>query len=207
MKTEVAPTPSLAELLRWIGDMPAAFAAEPTGFPDGVVSVRAVVCDTYETLAQARPSEALLQAFSATALTKIERNRLRWVLAACWVFWHPFFRQCRFDAEKFKNLMVLDLSDLAAIMPVENLLTDQDRREELARLAMAAVGSSFPDETWDDFKDRLTQVDSIESHRVIAQATIKEKQAREDRAKREKAVRSEMARKAAAEAAAKESRE
>ncbi|MEI6234843.1 MAG: hypothetical protein WCT04_17450 [Planctomycetota bacterium] len=207
MKTEITIPPSLAELLRWIADMPAAFSAEPVGFPNGKIAVRAVVCDLYETVLGERPSEPLLQAFSAAALSKVERNRLRWVLGACWVFWHPFFRQKPFTPDAFKKLMVLDLADLAAVMPADNLLSDQDRREELARLAMAATRTAFPGESWDDFKDRLTQVDSIESHRVIAQATIKEKKAREDRARREREVREEMARKAAAEAAAKESRE
>ncbi len=207
MKTEICIVPSLAEMLRWIAEIPAAFSEDPINFPNGKISVRAVVCDLYETILAQRPDESLLQAFNAVELNKLERNRLRWVLAACWVFWHPFFRQKPFDPKKFRQLMVLDLSDLAAVMPVENLQTDQDRREELARVVLATADSVFSDETEDDFRDRLTQVDSIESHRVIALAKTKEKKAREDRAKREKEVREEMARKAAAEAAAKESRE
>ncbi len=207
MKTEIYNVPPLAEFLRWIAEMPAAFMMEPEGFPDGKVCVRAVVADIHETLFKTRPDDPFLQAFSASPLNKVERNRLRWVLAACWVFWHPYFRERPVDADAFRKLLVLDLSDLAAIVPVENLLNDQDRREELARLAVATTRGSFAGETWEEFKDRLTQVDSIESQRVIAQATIKEKKAREDRARREREVRAEMARKAAEEAAAKTSRE
>ena len=175
MKSEPVPVPPLAELLRWIADIPAAFTEEPAGHPNGKVWVRGVVSDIYETIIKSRPPEDLLQAFYGAPVSKIERNRLRWVLSASWVFWHPYFRQCQIEPKRFRDLMVLDLADLAAIMPVENLLTDQDRREELARLAVATTRASFPGETWEDFKDRLTQVDSIESHRVIAQATLKEK--------------------------------
>ncbi len=207
MNTELPTVPPLAEFLRWISEMPASFQAEPAGFPDGKVPARAVFRDLYETLFKQLPGEEILKSLTPANAGKGERNRLRWGMAACWVFWHPFFRANVKVAKDFCKLFTSDLPDLAGAAPVESLLTDQDRREELARLALAVLRLPFPGETWEEFADRLKQVDSVEHQRVIAAALTKEKRAREDRARREKEVREEMARKAAEEAAAKGTRE
>jgi hypothetical protein len=191
--------PPLAEFLRWLAEMPEAFRSEPLGFPGGKVAVPAVVADLHETLFERRPEETFLAAFRPAAADKVERNRLRWVLAACHLLWHPALRTATLPAAGFNKLLVQDLAALAAVAPVDGLLRDEERREELIRRTLQALGLLLPGEGAKEAEDRLTQVDSVERRRLVREAAEKEKRARE--------VREQMARRAAEEAAAKVSRE
>src|SRR5215831_10722519 len=105
--------------------MPEAFRAEPLGFPGGKVAVPAVVADLHETLFDRRPDETLLAAFRPAAADKVERNRLRWVLAACHLLWHPALRSATLPAAGFNKLLVQDLAALAAVAPADGLLRDE----------------------------------------------------------------------------------
>jgi hypothetical protein len=194
-----AALPPLAEFLRWLAEMPEAFRSEPSGFPAGKVPVPAVVADLHETLFASRPEETFLAAFRPGAADKVERNRLRWVLAACHLLWHPALRAATLPAEGVNRLLVQDLAALAAVAPVDGLLRDEERREELVRRTLHALGLLLPGESPKEAEDRLTQVDSVERRRLVREAAEKEKRARE--------VREQMARRAAEEAAAKVSRE
>jgi hypothetical protein len=191
--------PPLAEFLRWLAEMPEAFRGEPLGLPGGKVAVPAVVADLYETLFGQRADEAFLAAFRPAAADKVERNRLRWVLAACHLLWHPALRAAVLPAAGFGKLLVQDLAALAAVAPVDGLLRDEERREELTRRTLQALGLLLPGEGSKEAEDRLTQIDSVERRRLVREAAEKEKRARE--------VREQMARRAAEEAAAKVSRE
>jgi len=82
---------------------------------------------------------------------------------------------------------------------VDHLLAEEERREELVRRALRACAVALPGESDAEREDRLKQVDSLERHRVLAEAAERDKRAR--------AVRDAMAKKAAEEAAAKVSRE
>lgn len=197
--------PALADWLRWTAEMPPAFRAEPaTGPRDGAdrVRVRAVVADLLETLAGAPPDGTFLDAFDPLGMSPRERNRLGWVLAAAHVLWHPALRAAGLGAARIadvRRFLVEELAALASIVPVDALLSDDERREELVRRALRACAVRLPGEGDAEREDRLRQVDSLERHRVLAEAAVREKRARE--------VREAMARKAAEEAAAKVSRE
>ena len=80
-------------------------------------------------------------------------------------------RQFKKDLLGLWLFQIEDQSALAAIVPIDNLIGDQDRREELVRRVLAAVDLCFPNEAPEEFKDRLAQVDSIEIQRVIAVMT------------------------------------
>jgi hypothetical protein len=191
--------PPLAEFLRWLNEMPAAFRAVPEGFPGGQTPVHAVVADLYDTLYGQPPADELLQAFRPANAGKAERNRLLWVLAACHLLWHPALRTRALPADRLRKLLVQDLAALAAVTPAERLTDDEERREELIRRTFAALGLRLPGESAKEAEDRLAQVDSVERQRLLQAAAEKEKRARE--------VREMMARRAAEEAAAKVSRE
>lgn len=191
--------PPLAEFLRWLNEMPEPFRAEPAGLPSGTVPVRAIVADLYETWFDDRPVDDLLDAFHPSGTGKLERNRLRWVLAACHLLWHPELRRQPPAPEKFTKFLVQDLAALAAVAQADTLRTEEERREELIRRALGALGLLLPGESAKEAEDRLSQVDSVERRRLLKEAAEKEKRARE--------VREMMARKAAEEAAAKASRE
>lgn len=194
-----APVPPLAEFLRWLVEMPDAFSAEPLGFGKGTLPVAAVVADLYETYFGAYPEESLLSAFRPAKTGKAERNRLRWVLAACHLLWHPALRGCGAATEQLNRLLIEELAQVATAEDADSLRTEEERREELVRRTLRALGLSLPGESAQEAEDRLTQVDSVERRRLLRAAAEKEKRARE--------VRDMMARRAAEEAAAKVSRE
>jgi hypothetical protein len=188
------PLPPLAEFLRWLADMPPAFLAAPAGFKGGTVRVDAVVADLLETLLGVLPPAGLLEACVPARTDRAERNRLRWVLAACHLLWHPELRRRRSPPEGLRQLLADDLAALAKVEPVESLLTEEERREELVRLTLRALGLRLPGESERESEDRLTQVDSVERQRVVREAAERERRSRE--------VREALARKAAEEAAA-----
>jgi hypothetical protein len=192
-------TPPLAELVRWVAEMPPAFRAAPEGFEGGTVRVRAVVADLYETIFGAPAESRFLTAFMSIDTSKRELNRLGWVLATCHLLWHPALRNNPGPRAGIDLLLVQELAGLAAVARVDSLFSEEDRREELVRRVLRAMGRRLTGETDSEAEDRLRQLDSVERQRVLAAATERERRGRE--------VREEMARKAAEEAAAKVSRE
>jgi hypothetical protein len=199
MAAMIIDVPPLSEWLRWIGEIPAAFRAEPEGFGEGRLRVRAVIADLFETLFGSAPPESLLGAFVATSSSGAERNRLGWVLAAAHVLWHPSMRGRLLPRAEVERFFVQELAALGAAAAVGSLDAEEERREELTRRALRACGLGLPGESGNDAEDRLRQVDSVERRRVLVAAAERERRARE--------VREAMARKAAEEAAAKVSRE
>ncbi len=191
--------PPLAEFLRWMAEMPAAFRTEPEGFPGGRVRLRAVVSDLFETLCSESPSAELLAALEPVLRGKAERNRLRWTLAGAHFLWHPAFRSAPPARAGLERFLAQDLPAMAGVVAFEQIDLDEERREELVRRALRALDLRLPGETANEAEDRLGQVDSVERRRVLLEAVERERRARE--------VREAMARKAAQEAAAKVSRE
>lgn len=192
-------SPNLSALLRWLREMPGAFRAQPEGFPGGEVRVRAVLGDLWEQVEGQAAPPALLAAFEAGNDSKTERNRLRLLLAAAHVLWHPTLRASRPQPERLRRLLIQELPAMAAVVPADSLLDDEERGEELIRRTLRATGLQLEGETPQEAQDRFRQVDSVERHRVLAEAAQRERRARE--------VREAMARKAAEEAAAKVTRE
>ncbi|HET9931689.1 MAG TPA: hypothetical protein VFQ35_13405 [Polyangiaceae bacterium] len=191
--------PPLAEFLRWLAEMPPVFHAEPEGFVEGSVRTRAVVADLFETLFGEAPNDSVLAGLDATDTGKTERNRLRWILAAAHLVWHPSFRSAPPARGALEKLFFQELPSLAGTVDVAQLAHDSERREELIRRTLRLFERRLPGETENEASDRLKQVDSIERRRVLLAAADRERRARE--------VREAMARKAAEEAAAKVSRE
>jgi hypothetical protein len=192
-------TPPLSQWLRWVADLPAPFRALPEGFAGGTTRVRAVVADLFETLYGQSAQAPMLRACDAHDTSKAERNRLGWILAASHTLWHPALREAPGPRPAVERLLVEELATVAAVVPLDALLSDEERREELVRRILRAAGRGLPGESAREGEDRLKQVDSVERHRVLSAATAREKRSRK--------VREAMARKAAEEAAAKVSRE
>lgn len=193
------PLPPLAEFLRWLGAMPAAFRGDPQGFPGGRVRVRAVVADVLETLLRERLSEEALKAFAKQETSPLERNRLRWILAACFLLWHPSFRG-KGKRESLLKLLGQELASLAAVAGADKLRDEEERREELVRRVLGALELRLPGESARDAADRMAQVDSVERHRVMMEASERERRARQKR-------EAELRRRAEEEAASKATRE
>lgn len=193
-----SPLPPLADFLRWISEMPAAFRGEPGAGPGGGVRVKAVVNDLLESLRGEPVDPASLAPFSFNGSFQ-DRNRLRWVLAACHLLWHPALRARSLPRAGLLRLLVQDMAALAAVANADALATEEERREELTRRGLAAAGLRLPGETEVQAADRLNQVDSIERRKLVAAAAEKQRRA--------KAIQEELRRKAAEEAASKASSE
>ena len=192
-------TPPLPEWLHWVAEMPNAFRLLPEGFEGGSVRVHAVVSDLFETLFGISAGPLIVSACRPNDTGKRELNRLRWILAACHVLWHPHLRVSPGEKASIERLLVQELAGLAAIAPVDLLFSEEEKREELVRRILRAANHHLSGESDKEAEDRLRQLDSVERYRVLAAAVERERRARE--------VRQAMARKAVEEAAAKVTRE
>jgi len=195
----VTPVPPLAEFLRFIAGRPSGSRGEPAGFPGGRVNVRAVVRDLLESLRGTAPPDGFLEVFRPADHGRAERNRLRWIVAASRLLWHPALRTAAAGSTRLEALLAGELAELGSAVSADTLDTDDERREELVRRTFRALSLFLPGESEAEAADRLAQLDSVERRRILADASQREKRARE--------VRKAMERKAAEEAAARMNRE
>ncbi len=127
------------------------------------------------------------------------RNWLGCVAVSSWLLADPTLVAPGSGERAWVFLTGDDLRELASLVPAPALVSEPDRREELARRALAALELVPAGETEAEAADRLTTLDSSERARVVAATREAEVRA--------EAVREAMHAKAAAEAAAKASRE
>lgn len=156
----------------------------------------------------------LLSALGGTPLTDGEASAyapgrkgvepgVRLALLASWLLHDEWFRRagnlgpaaCRFLAD----LAVGALRPLSQAVEPRRFVTEPDRREELARLTLKALGLVPRGENAIQAKDRLSALDTLETERTAAASRKAQERARR--------VLEEMKKKAAQEAAAKASRE
>lgn len=191
--------PPIEVLTRRLIDTPRDILAEPLGAPGGRVEVAAVVSDLVR-----RHGGAGLDTVGAAPFRlpptadAASVNWLRCVLVASWVLADPALTALG-RHESVVAFLATGLHELAATVTSATLVTDADRREELARRGEHALGLVPAGETEAQALDRLTTLDSAERARVLAATAEAERRAEE--------VRQAMHAKAAAEAAAKASRE
>jgi hypothetical protein len=121
------------------------------------------------------------------------------LLISCWLLHDEWFlREQRF-ALPVHAFLKEGLLELSKLVRAEQFVRDPDRREEIVRLALKALGLVPSGETENVALDRLTTLSSVERKRVL-DAT----KAARDHAER---VRKAMAEKAAEESAARYGRE
>lgn len=190
--------PFLEALVRRLAETPLEFLAEPRIGNKGAVNVAAVVNDTLLALGQNGLTGSDAQGFQSKD-AKQDRNRLQVALIGAWLLYDEWFRQ-----HPEANVHALDffkdeVAALSAVTNAQKFISDPDRREELARVALSALGLRPQGETVTQAQDRLTTLNAAERERVIQAARAAEQRAQ--------AVREAMAKKAAEEAAAKAYRE
>ncbi len=187
----------LSLLMRRIAETPPDFLEEPLIGRQGVVAVSAVVGDLCVWLGfPARPDQ--LQPLVGRS-ARADRNRLRVTLVGCWLLAEPWFAQAGLEQAHVLSLLTSGASELAQHVAVEKLVRDVERREELARFALARLGYRPRGETVAQAEDRLTSLSAAERARVLSASRQAEERARQ--------VREALARKAAEEAADKYTRE
>lgn len=194
--------PPIEALTRRLLDTPGELLAEPVGAPGGQVSVAAIVSDVLVLHGGPGLDTVTAAPFrlppDPASITPSAVNALRCVQLAAWVLADPHLTAL---AKRDEVLALLSggLAELAATVPSASLVSDPDRREELARRCLRALGLTPAGETEAQAQDRLDTLDSAERARVLAATRAAELRAEE--------VRRAMHAKAAAEAAAKASRE
>ena len=191
--------PPIEALTRRLIDAPRDVLAEPLGAPGGQVAVAAIVSDLVRMHGGAGFDTVSAAPFRLPpAPDPASVNWLRCVLVASWVLADPSLVAVgRPDA--VTAFLARGLQELAATVTSATLVSDADRREELARRCVHALGLLPGGETQAQAIDRLNTLDSAERARVLAATLDAERRAQE--------VRQAMHAQAAAEAAAKASRE
>jgi hypothetical protein len=194
METEGPP---LEQLVRRIAETPDDFLAPPKIGSGGTVSVPAVVYDLAASL-HVTLSDQDLARFVGQNRDK-DAARLGITLLLCWAISGDGLSGRTINAESLMDLLDETAGQLGAQATPLKYVQDPDRREELARLSMAAFGCRPAGETKAQAQDRLTSISGVERNRVLKAARAAEQRAR--------AIREALARKAAEESADKWTRE
>lgn len=188
--------PTLELLLHRIAETPSDFLAEPrTRGNRGLVHVAAVVADLFALYGHPLPAPADFTPDDSPA----SKRRASLTLVLCWLLAEPELIASAGPAHSLRNLLIAGSTELAAHLPAEKYLADPERREELARYALARLDLRPRGESVAQAQDRLSALNSAERIRVIAAARQAELRARQ--------VREALARKAAQESADKYTRE
>ena len=189
--------PLLDRLTHRLSECPAAFLAEPRIGGRGGVFVDAVVADLIVDLGGPRPADDRLVWFRSRASK--QRNHLRLILIASWLFHDEPFRDANCHGEPVLSFLAEQLEELATLVAADLFTTDPDRREELVRYCLQALSLRPKGETEKQAADRLQTLDTIERAKVLVDLKATQKRARE--------LRDEMNRNRAQEAASRYSRE
>jgi hypothetical protein len=189
--------PGLDRLTHRLSECPASCLQLPrAGKKDGV-HVDAIVYDLVVSLGGMPPERDDLLPFSpSTAQTP---RALTLALIVCWLLHDDSFKVAGAVAAPALAWLQGGLSTLAELVSPELFVRDPDRREELVRLCLAALGLRPAGETEAQAADRLRSLDSIERVRLLRDT--------HERLERARRLREEMRKKEAEEAAAKVSRE
>jgi hypothetical protein len=189
--------PPLESLLRRLAETPEDFLAEPRIEENGRVEVVAVAADLLRMLGVA-PTPAALDPLEP-GHPRADRNRLMIVLVMSWLLADEWFQRAGLQAAAVLGLLHDDATELAEVVAAKKLVTDLDRREELARVVLARLGCRPAGETVAQAQDRLTTMSSLERARVMSVSQAAARRARE--------IREALIRKAAEESADKYTRE
>lgn len=183
--------PLLETLTRRLAECPPEFLEEPhTLSGGGRIETAAVVSDLLRDLGSGVLN--FQQASSFGYGSDERRDKLQLVLIVCWLLHDDWFLSHK-THQGVLNLLTEGLKDLTDLIKPEKFVTDADRREELVRVCLKALGLRPSGESLAQAQDRLATLNSVERARVIHEAQAAEERARQ--------IREEMARKAAEEAA------
>lgn len=189
--------PILESLTRRLAETPEDFLSEPRIGTAGQVHVAAVVGDLLQQLDIPFTDDRLAPFFGADA--RRDRNRLAITLVLCWLLSDEWFRAAKPKSDELLQLLHSEAAELAAQAASKGFVADPDRREELARIALARLGFRPAGETVAQAQDRLTTLNSAERARVMQASRAAEERARK--------IREALVKKAAEESADKWTRE
>jgi hypothetical protein len=190
--------PPLETLTRRLAECPPEFLALPRVGETGLIHVDAVASDLLRELGGEGLSPEAARKFQSRN-RKADRARLSVALLACWLLHDPWFHQRPGFAEPALQWLSGGLAELAATTAAAQFVSDPDRREELARVCLRALGLRPAGESIAQAQDRLATLNAAERQRVVRASQQAEERARK--------IREAMQRQAEAEANAKAMRE
>lgn len=188
--------PPLQVLMRRIAEAGSDVLIEPRIGAQGVAPVDAVVADLFELLGLDVPQS--LDDFGVNKTVQ-DRRRLQITLLLTWLCADETLQAHAKNAALLLQILQQVPAELARYTTVEQLVSDSDRREELARLTLARMQLLPFGESAAQAQDRLNVLSSAERERLVAASRAAEARAR--------LLRDAMARRAAEEAADKMGRE
>ena len=188
--------PPLERVMRRLAETPEDFLAEPRIGEAGQVVTAALVGDLLHALGHPIAA-ADLAGFAGTS--NVDRNRLMLVAVAVWLLADDWVATATPDQAVLVGLLGARLTDLASAGRADMFVSDAERREELARTVLAALGLVPEGETEVQAGDRLSAVSAAERRRLLLASRDAEERAR--------AIREALVRKAAEESADKYTRE
>jgi hypothetical protein len=189
--------PVLETLMHRLAETPEEFLAEPRIGGTGQIHTAAVVDDVLRMLGHSVKSREL-ETFIGTN-PRVDRNRLAVTLVLSWLLADEWFVRAQLRIADLTNLLGRAAMEIAEQVPAAKLVTDPDRREELARFALARLGLRPAGETIAQAQDRLMTLSSAERQRVLRASRAAEERARK--------IREALVKQAAQESADKFTRE
>src|ERR1051325_11640928 len=133
--------PQLETLTRRLAECPADFMAAPRDRGGkGAFYVAAVVFDLLREMGGVPLTAQQLDVFEFKRGDARRERNLRVVLIASWLLYDPWFRSRNKFATQAYEFLALGLDDVAAIVQPQAFVADADRREEMARLCLNALG-------------------------------------------------------------------
>lgn len=189
--------PALESLLRRLADTPPDFLDEPRIGSTGRMAVAALVNDLLS-MHGTRAAVNTLREFEGRD-ARSDRNRLALVMIGCWLLADEWFLAAGIPQGPLLQLLRVTLAELATAAPAHKYITDAERREELARVALGCLGYRPEAESEAQASDRLASISGLERRRLLEASRAAERRARE--------IREALAKKAAEESADKWTRE
>lgn len=184
--------PQLEILLRRLSECPAEFLEVCHG-PNAAQSIAAILCDHFRDI-QIDHTNFILRLRTSGEPSTGDQRVWELLAIAAWLLHDEWFSsRPHYSAAAWEWLQSDQLPEMARVLQPEWCITDPDRREELARQCLSALGLRPAGETIEQAHDRRMTLDSVERQRVVYATAMAERRARE--------VRQAMARKAARESA------
>lgn len=188
--------PPLEQLTRRLLETPAPFLAEPRIGKHGDVHVAALVADVLAACGASADLDALAR-FDGHDRAR-ERNPRMLTQILCWLLMDPALRG-RIGTAELLRMLFDEANALAEKVAAREFIDNDERREELSRMALRGAGLRPAGESPNVAEDRWLSVSSRERTRLAAASRAAEERARQ--------IREALARKAAEESADKWSRE
>jgi hypothetical protein len=188
--------PPLEQLTRRLMETPTPFLSEPRFGKQGSVNVAALVADVLAQFGLHADADQLKR-FVGRDRGK-ERNPRMLTQILCWLLTDPALRG-KLNATQLLTLLFDEANALAEKVAAKEFVDNDERREELSRLALRSAGLRPQGESANVAEDRWLTVSTRERTRLASATRAAEERARQ--------IREALARKAAEASADKWSRE